>query len=207
MANNLKPIQIKLKEAIRKTSFMKNRHPNVLFKQHKVLNFEKQETLVHETFWNICMIYVECYKWRGRKYYHRTTSIKRQNLCNKNYYYSNKKHEFYIPSARSNLLKRNIIYQGPKLWNSITVETCSKKSIQTFEIAYLKKLLICKYTLQAHFFSSSSILTYQSKILSPSLIVPSKEDTRSWQAPSDNSKLFLQNQYLVLVFWTVEFRL
>ena len=50
MANNLKPIQIKLKEAIRKTSFMKNRHPNALFKQHKVLNFEKQETLVHETF-------------------------------------------------------------------------------------------------------------------------------------------------------------
>ena len=50
MANNLKPIQIKLKEAIRKTSFMKNRHSNALFKQHKVLNFEKQETLVHETF-------------------------------------------------------------------------------------------------------------------------------------------------------------
>ena len=80
MANNLKPIQIKLKEAIRKTSFMKNRHSNALFKQHKVLNFEKQETLVHETFWNICMIYVECYKWRGRKYYYRTTSVKRENL-------------------------------------------------------------------------------------------------------------------------------
>ena len=55
--------------------------------------------------------------------------------------YGNKNVKFYITNVRSNLLKRNIIYQGPKLGNSITVETCSKKSIQTFKTAYRKKLL------------------------------------------------------------------
>ena len=55
--------------------------------------------------------------------------------------YGNKNVKFYIPNVRSNLLKRNIIYQWPKLGNSITVETCSKKSIQTFKTAYRKKLL------------------------------------------------------------------
>ena len=55
--------------------------------------------------------------------------------------YGNKNVKFYIPNVRSNLLKRNIIYQGPKLGNSITVETCSKKSIQTCKTAYRKKLL------------------------------------------------------------------
>ena len=33
--------------------------------------------------------------------------------------YGNKNVKFHISSARSNLVKRNIIYQGPKLWNSI----------------------------------------------------------------------------------------
>ena len=41
-ASNLKPIQSKLKEAIRKMSFKKNRHPvEPLFKQDKILSFEK----------------------------------------------------------------------------------------------------------------------------------------------------------------------
>ena len=54
-ASNLKPIQSKLKEAIRKMSFKKNRHPaEPLFKQHKILNFEKQKTLVSACFiWRV----------------------------------------------------------------------------------------------------------------------------------------------------------
>ena len=53
-ASNLKPIQSKLKEAIRKMSFKKNRHPaEPLFKQHKILNFEKQKTLVAIYLWTV----------------------------------------------------------------------------------------------------------------------------------------------------------
>ena len=38
-ASNLKPVQSKLKEAIRKVSFQKNRHSaEPLFKQHRILN-------------------------------------------------------------------------------------------------------------------------------------------------------------------------
>ena len=51
MASNQKPIQSKLKKAIRKISFTKNRHPaEPLFKQHKILNFQKQKTFASSAF-------------------------------------------------------------------------------------------------------------------------------------------------------------
>ena len=55
MASNLKPMQSRLKEAIRKTSFKNNRHQaEPFFKQHKILNFEKQKTLVSACFmWRV----------------------------------------------------------------------------------------------------------------------------------------------------------
>ena len=108
-ASNLKPIQSKLKEAIRKMSFKKNRHPaEPLFKQHKILNFEKQKTLVSA-----------CFMWRVANKEALSTitgqfSLKERVCGNKNF-------KSHIPSARSNLLKRNIICQVPKLWNSISV--------------------------------------------------------------------------------------
>ena len=55
MASNLKPIQSKLKEAIRKMSLKKNRHPTEpFFKRNEILNFEKQKTLVSACFmWRV----------------------------------------------------------------------------------------------------------------------------------------------------------
>ena len=54
-ASNLKPIQNKLKDAITKMSFKKNKHPaEPLFKQHKILHFKKQKTLVSACFmWSV----------------------------------------------------------------------------------------------------------------------------------------------------------
>ena len=110
-ASNLKPIQNKLKEAIRKMSFKKNRHSaEPLFKQHKILNFEKQKTLVSA-----------CFMWRVANKEPPNTITGQFPL--KERVYGNKNVKFHIPSVRSNLLKRSIIYKGPKLWNSITVET------------------------------------------------------------------------------------
>ena len=54
--------------------------------------------------------------------------------------YGNKNYKFHIPTIKSNLLKRNIIYQGPKVWNSISFGICSKKSISCFKYACIKKL-------------------------------------------------------------------
>ena len=125
MASNLKSIHSKLKEAIRKMSFK----TEPLFKQHKILNFEKQKTLVSA-----------CFMWRVANKEAPSTITGEFSL--KQRVYGSKIVKFHIPSARSNfLLKREIIYQGPKLWNSTTAKTCSKKSIQTFKTAYLKKLL------------------------------------------------------------------
>ena len=121
-ASNLKPIQSKLKEAIRKMSFKKNRHPaEPLFKQHKILNFEKQKTLA-----SACFILTVANK--------EAPSTITGQFPLKERVYGNKNLKFHIPSVRSNLLKRNIIYQGPKRWNSTSVENCSKKSIQTFKL-------------------------------------------------------------------------
>ena len=89
---------------------------------------EKQKTLV-----------AACFIWRVANKEAPSTITGQFPL--KGRVYGNKNVKFHIPSARSNLLKRNIIYQGPKLWNSIAVETCSKKSIHTFKTAYLQKLL------------------------------------------------------------------
>ena len=127
-ASNLKPIQSKLKEAIRKMSFKKNRHPaEPLFKQHKILNFKKQKALA-----SACFILRVANKEAPSTITGQFPL--KERVC------GNKNLKFHIPSVRSNLLKRNI-YQGPQLWYSTSVENCSKKSIQTFKTAYLKKLL------------------------------------------------------------------
>ena len=54
-ASNLKPTQNKLKDAITKMSFKKNKHPaEPSFKQHKILHFKKQKTLVSACFmWRV----------------------------------------------------------------------------------------------------------------------------------------------------------
>ena len=121
-ASDLKPIQSKLKEAIRKMSFF------MLLKQHKILNFEKQKTLSSA-----------CFMLRVANKEASSTITGQVPL--KGRVYGDKNLKFHIPSARSKLLERNIIYQSPKLWNSTAVEICCKKSIQTFKAAYLKKLL------------------------------------------------------------------
>ena len=127
--SNLKPIQSKLKEAIRNMHFKKNGHPaEPLLKQHKILNFEKQRTLASA-----------CIKWRVAN--KEATSTTTGQFPLKERVYGNKNLKFHILSARSNLLKRNITYQVPKLWNATTVEECRKKNIQILKTAYLKKLL------------------------------------------------------------------
>ena len=89
-ASHLKPIQSTLKEAIRKMSFKKNRHPvKPLFKQHKILNFEKQKTLVSA-----------CFMWRVANKEALSTITGQFSL--KERVYGNKNVKFNISSARSN---------------------------------------------------------------------------------------------------------
>ena len=49
--------------------------------------------------------------------------------------------KFYLPLANTNLFKRDIVYQGPKLWNSIPANIRNKVSVPTFKTALIKHLL------------------------------------------------------------------
>ena len=47
-----------------------------------------------------------------------------------------------LPLANTNLFKQAIVYQEPKLWNSITANIINKVSVPTFKTALNKHLLI-----------------------------------------------------------------
>ena len=41
--------------------------------------------------------------------------------------------KYHIPNISSELLKRNIVYQGPKIWNNLKNDIKTKKSILSFK--------------------------------------------------------------------------
>ena len=47
-----------------------------------------------------------------------------------------------IPNISSELLKRKIVYQGPKIWNSLKNDIKIKKTIFSFKKTLKKKLLV-----------------------------------------------------------------
>ena len=56
----------------------------------------------------------------------------------KNFFsFGEKKIKYHVPSAKSELLKTNIIFQGPRLWNSLKTELKNKKSYHLQE--YMSK--------------------------------------------------------------------
>lgn len=58
---------------------------------------------------------------------------------NRNYGENNLK--YHLPNINSELLKRNIIYQGPKIWNSLESNIKNKKSIYSFKRTLKNELL------------------------------------------------------------------
>ena len=61
------------------------------------------------------------------------------SIRERNYGHNNAK--FHLPLANTNLFKRDIVYQGPKLWNSIPANIRNKVSVPTFKSALNKHLL------------------------------------------------------------------
>ena len=47
---------------------------------------------------------------------------------------------YHVSSAKSDLLKRNIIFQGLRLWNSLKTELKNKKSLTTFKNTFQRTL-------------------------------------------------------------------
>ena len=128
-STNLKPIKKNLQKAIRKMLF-KNRSHSIepLFKVLKILDFEKHKFLTISSFmWqltynNIPDTIKTAFKTRNRDY-------GENNL------------KYHLPNINSELLKRNIIYQGPKIRNSLKSNIKNKKSIYSFKRTLKNKLL------------------------------------------------------------------
>ena len=64
------------------------------------------------------------------------------SIRERDYGYNNAK--FHLPLANTNLFKQDVVYQGPKLWNSIPTNIKSKVSVPTLKIA-LKKHLVSNF--------------------------------------------------------------
>ena len=55
------------------------------------------------------------------------------SIREKNYGHNNAK--FHLPLANTNFFKQDIVYHGPKLWNSIPTNIKNKVSVLTFKTA------------------------------------------------------------------------
>ena len=64
------------------------------------------------------------------------------SIRERNYGHNNA--NFHLPLANTNLFKRDIVYQGPKLWNSIPTNIKNKVSVPTFKTS-LKKHLVSTF--------------------------------------------------------------
>ena len=127
--SNLKPIKKNLQKAVRKILFKNRNQPTEpLFHELKVLDFDKHKFLTISSFmWQLT-------------YDNITDTIKSSfNIRNREYEENNLKH--HIPNISLKLLKRNIVYQGPRTWNSLKSDIKIKSSIFSFKKAFKNELL------------------------------------------------------------------
>ena len=127
--SNLKPIKKNLLKAVRKILFKNRNQPTEpLFHELKVLDFDKHKFLTISSFmWQLT-------------YDNITDTIKSSfNIRNREYEENNLK--YHIPNINLKLLKRNIVYQGPRTWNRLKSDIKIKRSIFSFKKAFKNELL------------------------------------------------------------------
>ena len=116
-----------LNKIIRKMLFKKYNHPTKpLFKELNILPFENQKSfLMLQFMWKITFDQMEeniksLFKQRERTFGENDV-------------------KFHIPNVNLDRTKNSIIFQGPKLWNTLNSSIKNKKNITSFKRA-LKKL-------------------------------------------------------------------
>ena len=96
-----------------------------LFHQLKVLDFDKYKFLT-----------ISIFMWQ-LTYDNIADKIKSSfNIRNREYEENNLK--YHIHNINLELLKRNIVYQGPRIWNSLKSDIKIKKSIFSFRKSFKK---------------------------------------------------------------------
>ena len=122
-----------IKKTIRKMLFKKSNHPTgFLFQKLNILVFEKLKLLK-----------IGIFMWKVLNDIKVLQTLKDHfSIRERDYGYNNAK--FHLPLANTNLFKQDVVYQGPKLWNSIPTNIKSKVSVPTLKIA-LKKHLVSNF--------------------------------------------------------------
>ena len=127
--STLKTIQTNIKKTIRKMLFKTSNHPaEPLFQKLNILDFEKLKLLKIRIF--IRKVLNDNVPQTLKDHF---------SISERNYGHNNAK--FHLPLANTNLFKRDIVYQGPKLWNSMSTNIKNKVSVPTFKTALKKDLL------------------------------------------------------------------
>ena len=125
----LKPIQTNIKKTIRKVLFKNSNYLSVpLFQKLNILDFERLKLLK-----------IGIFMWKVANDKVPQTLKDHFSIRKRNYGHNNEKS--HLPLANANLFKRDIVYQGPKLWNSIPANIKNKVSVSTFKTALKKHLL------------------------------------------------------------------
>ena len=127
---NIKPIKKKIEKAVRIISFKKKLSPtDPLFDKLKIFSFEKQRIFNIANF---------MWKITNKETPDTITSL----FSIRTRVYGDNNYKYHLPSINTVLMKRNIIYQGPLVWNTIPPEIKNKKNIFCFKNAFRKHLKI-----------------------------------------------------------------
>ena len=118
---NLKAIKNKLDKAVRIMTRKKKNSPiEPLYNEMKILTLEKIRQLTIGNFmWKVSNDEIP-------------ETIK-NNFQLRPRMYGDQNYKYYLPLPNSDLLKRNIIYQGPLIWNSIPSDIKNKKNSLGFK--------------------------------------------------------------------------
>ena len=88
----------------------------------KILNFENQRILTLGKF-----------LWKVRN--NETPANIAMLFNSRTRVYGDNNYKYQIPTVNTELLKRNVVYQGPLVWNSIPADIKNKKNIFCFKKA------------------------------------------------------------------------
>ena len=97
-----------------------------LFHELKVLDFDKHKFLTISSFmWQLL--------------YDNTPDTIKSSFNIRHRYYEENNPKYHIPNISSELLKKNTVYQGSKIWNSLKYDIKIKKSIFSLKKNFKKK--------------------------------------------------------------------
>ena len=123
------PIRKNLKKSIRRMLFKKfNDSTELLFKELNILDFDSQHNLIIGKFmWQV-----------NNKEIPR--NISKLFHVKDRMFGSENNIKYHIPSVNLNLIKKSVLFQGPKFWNEIPIDIRNKKSLVSFKTSYRKYL-------------------------------------------------------------------